>query len=111
MPIKYSIYTPAVLTLQEKGACASIEVDPRWFDLDRWSTQAEAVVTFYCRQCPVMDRCAEVVMGPAKHGGYSGIAGGRVWRNGRPVRRPTGTRPRKLSDMRGSDDVLAGAVS
>lgn len=85
VPAKPVVVTRAVLTLIERGACAHEGVDPSLFDHDHWCPDADSVVIFYCYQCPVMARCAEVVLGPSPHAAFSGIAGGMVFRNGRRV--------------------------
>lgn len=85
MPIKLAVLTAPVLTLIENAACATDSVDPSRFDEEDWTPSAAATITFYCDRCPMTARCADIILGPAKHAGFSGIAGGKVWRNGKPL--------------------------
>lgn len=98
MPIKYEIYTPDVINLLDQARCAHTDVDATRFDVDHWTKDAKATIQFYCMTCPAITVCADVVMGPAKHGGYSGIAGGHVWRNGKKVRFPGRRRATETPD-------------
>jgi WhiB family redox-sensing transcriptional regulator len=65
--------------LTEKAACR--EADPSLFDsvggvLARYALQ-------YCRKCPVVKECEEFVR--PKKSFFDGVAGGKVWSNGRRV--------------------------
>jgi len=64
------------LHLAENAACRN--ADPRAFDATDHVTASLAL--WYCRRCPVVDLCNEIVR-PAKSY-YDGVAAGRVWRNG-----------------------------
>lgn len=71
--------------LLKDAAC--IEADPRFFDAVTWE-EAEPALT-YCGECPVKPICERHVLSSrptASH--FDGVAGGRVWRDGRPVPRP-----------------------
>jgi hypothetical protein len=68
-----------IVTLTEKAACK--DADPSLFDavggvLARYALQ-------YCRNCPVQRECEEFVR--PKKSWFDGVAGGKVWSNGRRI--------------------------
>jgi hypothetical protein len=77
------VETKRVLRLNSQAACRS--ADPTLFDANAWTPEARVALR-YCLECPVQLLCLTVVVTPASF--YDGVAGGMVWRNGRPVRPP-----------------------
>ncbi len=88
MPIVYRIATDDVLRLINLAACATPGTDPTLFDAHSWTDEATRTIERFCHNCTAILPCPSVVMGPATHSGFTGIAGGRVWRNGKPIRKP-----------------------
>jgi len=91
----YRIATADVLALITHAACATPDADPARFDAHAWTDEALRTIEQFCHHCPALIPCAGVVMGPAQHSGYSGIASGKVWRNGKPIRKPARRRRKK----------------
>lgn len=64
------------MRLVEQAACRT--ADPRCFDaIDH---EQASLALWYCRQCPVIDLCHEIVRPHKSY--YDGVAAGKVWRNG-----------------------------
>ena len=74
---------PAALV--EHAACRG--ADPSRFDHTAWSVAAEWTILDYCSVCPVTRLCERTVIGDSPSW-FDGIAGGKVWSNGRPLRYP-----------------------
>ena len=88
VPLQHHILNADVLALLDAAVCAKPDIDPTLFDASQWSKQARRTIDTYCRQCPAIQQCAPVILGPGKHASFSGIASGLVWRNGKPARKP-----------------------
>ncbi|GAA2439537.1 WhiB family transcriptional regulator [Streptomyces mauvecolor] len=59
-----------------------------------------------CDICPVRRSCLEAVA--PRHSWFDGVSGGRLWRNGRPVRIPAGSdRPHTADRPRTADRLRA----
>ncbi|MFE9258965.1 WhiB family transcriptional regulator [Streptomyces sp. NPDC006879] len=65
-----------------RAAAACSSLPPGIVFARRESEARPALVA--CRRCPVVARCIEAVA-PAESF-FDGVSGGRLWRNGRPVR-------------------------
>ncbi|MEV6547754.1 hypothetical protein AB0M57_03480 [Streptomyces sp. NPDC051597] len=70
------------LDWRRAAACANL---PQHSVFARVPSDAEPVLRA-CNQCPIRTEC-EVVVDPA-HTFFDGVSGGRLWRNGREVKRP-----------------------
>jgi hypothetical protein len=93
--LQHHVLNADVLRLLDQAACAHPDVDPTRFDAHYWSERARETVATYCHKCPAIASCATVILGPAKHASFTGIASGLVWRAGKPVRQPLKRRRKK----------------
>ncbi len=62
---------------------ACVGADPHLFDAVKGMRALEALL--YCDRCPVVTECDRIVAPRRSY--YDGVAAGRVWNNGRIVRR------------------------
>lgn len=69
------------LDWRRAAACVNL---PQHSVFTRVPSEAEPVLRA-CNQCPIRREC-EVVVDPA-HTFFDGVSGGRLWRNGREVKR------------------------
>ncbi|MED7822959.1 WhiB family transcriptional regulator [Streptomyces chiangmaiensis] len=69
------------LDWRRAAACADL---PQRYVFTRDLSEAEIVLRA-CNRCPVREEC-EAVVDPA-HTWFDGVSGGRLWRNGREVKR------------------------